>query len=113
MKLAEDHRMKMPGVRQRRSLNTIIKALDREIARESGASAPELNPGAVGAAGMPPVAPAVRTPTAEEILAQYAPPTANTTRDVKRGCYLYFVFALGMLVICASSVYVIYTRLLR
>jgi transposase len=33
MKLAEDHRMKMPGVRQRRSLNTIIKALDREIAR--------------------------------------------------------------------------------
>jgi transposase len=33
LKLAEDHRMKMPGVRQRRSLNTIIKALDREIAR--------------------------------------------------------------------------------
>jgi transposase len=33
MKLAEDHRMKMPGMRQRRSLNTIIKALDREIAR--------------------------------------------------------------------------------
>jgi transposase len=33
MKLAEDHRMKMPGVRQRRSLNIIIKALDREIAR--------------------------------------------------------------------------------
>jgi transposase len=33
MKLAEDHRMKMPGVRQRRSLNNIIKALDREIAR--------------------------------------------------------------------------------
>ena len=33
MKLAEDHRMKMPGVRQRRSLNTIIKALDREIVR--------------------------------------------------------------------------------
>lgn len=33
MKMAEDHRMKMPGVRQRRSLNTIIKALDREIAR--------------------------------------------------------------------------------
>jgi transposase len=33
MKLAEDQRMKMPGVRQRRSLNTIIKALDREIGR--------------------------------------------------------------------------------
>jgi transposase len=33
MKLAEDHRMKMPGVRQRRSLNTIINALDREIVR--------------------------------------------------------------------------------
>jgi transposase len=33
MKLAENNRMKMPGVRQRRSLNTIIKALDREIAR--------------------------------------------------------------------------------
>lgn len=33
MKLAEDHRMKMPGVRQRRSLNTIIKALEREIVR--------------------------------------------------------------------------------
>lgn len=33
MKMAEDHRMKMPNVRQRRSLNTIIKALDREIAR--------------------------------------------------------------------------------
>jgi transposase len=33
MKLAEHNRMKMPGVRQRRSLNTIIKALDREIAR--------------------------------------------------------------------------------
>jgi transposase len=33
MKLAESNRMQMPGVRQRRSLNTIIKALDREIAR--------------------------------------------------------------------------------
>lgn len=33
MKLAEEQRMKMPGVRQRRSLNTIIKALQREIAR--------------------------------------------------------------------------------
>ena len=33
MKLAEDHRMQMLGVRQRRSLNTIIKALDREMAR--------------------------------------------------------------------------------
>ncbi len=33
MKLAEDHRMKMPGVRQWRSLNTIIKAVGREIAR--------------------------------------------------------------------------------
>jgi len=98
---------------QRALVQQQLAWLDREIARESGAPAPEVNPGAVGAAGMPPVAPAVRTPTAEEILAQYAPPTANTTRDVKRGCYLYFVFALGMLVICASSVYVIYTRLLR
>lgn len=33
MRLAEDQRMKMPGLLQRRSLNTIIKALDREIAR--------------------------------------------------------------------------------
>ena len=33
MKLAEEQRMQMPGVRQRRSLNTIIKALAREIAR--------------------------------------------------------------------------------
>ena len=33
MKLAEEQRMQMPGVRQRRSLNTIIKALGREIAR--------------------------------------------------------------------------------
>lgn len=33
MKMAEDNRMKMPGVRQRRSLNTIIKALGREITR--------------------------------------------------------------------------------
>ena len=32
-KLAEDHRMRMPGIRQRRSLNTIIKAMDAEIAR--------------------------------------------------------------------------------
>lgn len=29
MKLAEDHRMKMPGVRQRRSLNAIVRVLDR------------------------------------------------------------------------------------
>jgi len=33
MKLAEDQRTKMPGLLQRRSLNTIIKALDREVAR--------------------------------------------------------------------------------
>jgi transposase len=33
MKLAEEQRMQMPGLRQRRSLNTIIKALGREIAR--------------------------------------------------------------------------------
>jgi len=33
MKLAEDQRMHAPGVRHRRSLNTIIKAIDREIAR--------------------------------------------------------------------------------
>jgi len=33
MRLAEQQRMQMPGLRQRRSLNTIIKALEREIAR--------------------------------------------------------------------------------
>ncbi|WP_265289976.1 IS110 family transposase [Verminephrobacter eiseniae] len=33
MRQAQEHRMQMPGVRQRCSLNTIIKALEREIAR--------------------------------------------------------------------------------
>ena len=53
MKLAEDHSMKMPGVRQRRSLNTIIKALDREIARV------EPGPGPLDRRAVPGVAPGV------------------------------------------------------
>ena len=66
---------------------------------------------AVVARAAAPIVSAASNPTAEEILAQYEKPTGNTTRDVKRGCYLYFIFALGMLVISAVSVYFIYTRL--
>jgi transposase len=36
MKQAETNRIKMPGIRQRRSLLTIIEALDREITRVNG-----------------------------------------------------------------------------
>ena len=85
--------------------------LDREIARETGAPPPAANPPAVVARAAAPTVSAAGNPTAEEILAQYGQPTGNTTRDVKRGCYLYFIFALGMLVISAVSVYFIYTRL--
>jgi hypothetical protein len=88
--------------------------LDREIARENGAApAPAPLPGQPAAPG-PVVTPAMVTPavpSAEEILARFHTPTDVTTRDVKKGCYLYFIFALGALLICAVGAYLIYVNL--
>jgi hypothetical protein len=82
--------------------------LDREIAKESQTAAGSQPPAAPVAPG-----PIVAVPTeaiADEILAQHHQSAQSAAKDVKRGCYLYFAFAMGAVVLFAVAVYLIYSR---
>lgn len=97
--------------RQRSLAQEQLAWLDREIARETGPVPIRESPspvGPVGAQETPQSADVSRT--ADEILAQYRRDPASTTGDVKRGCYLYFVFALVGLIVCVVTIYMFYTR---
>ena len=103
--------------RQRALAQEQVAWFDREIARETGqASVPTPVPAAA------PVASVLPRPTvaasdeataraAQEIIAQYQASPLTAAKDVKKGCYLWFIFALGVLAICTVGVYFIYTHL--
>lgn len=91
--------------RQRALAQEQLAWLDREIARETQASTPT---GGIGADK--PAAPPSVDRAADEILAQYRQNPENTEKSVKRGCYLYFAFALGAVVLFVVGAYLIYAR---
>jgi len=80
--------------------------IESEIARESGQTP------AQPAAPVPPAPPAAEaTRMADEILARYQREAAASPGNVKRGCVVYFIFALGALVIFAVGAYFLYVNL--
>jgi hypothetical protein len=105
--------------RQRALAQEQVAWFDREIAKETG-QAPAAGMTAAIAASAPavPVAAPIMAATdaatarvADEIIAQYEKSPQNAAKDAKKGCYLWFVFGLGMLAICAVGIYLIYTYL--
>jgi hypothetical protein len=103
--------------RQRALAQEQVAWFDREIARQTGAavSAPLASPSdparPVAAANPPPHFSAVTNRAADDILAQYQSTAGDTARDVKKGCYLYFIFAMGLLTlgfVCAWYLYANY-----
>lgn len=93
--------------RQRALAQEQVAWFDREIARETGelpAVASLLEPKA-------PAASPHSARTTADILSQYNKETPGSmAKDAKRGCFLYFAFALGAVVIAAVGAYLIYTR---
>jgi uncharacterized membrane protein len=88
--------------RQRALAREQLAWLDREIARESAPSAPgpPAAPSPTPAPAAGPAAPAASAQAAAEaeaILAQYKSDPSALQKKVKRGCYLYFVAAFGLL----------------
>ncbi|MDB6115939.1 MAG: hypothetical protein JWQ62_2884 [Lacunisphaera sp.] len=105
--------------RQRALLQEHLAWLEREIAREAGAPA---RPAAaplphLTQAPFPALAqrrepdPVAAQHAAEEIMARYQQPVADTTKDVKRGCYLYFALAMGLLILGVVGWYYLHTQL--
>jgi hypothetical protein len=97
--------------RQRALAQEQLAWLDREIARESG---PGSKPAPAATAPAPAATPTAMSTeaarAADEILARYRDESPNTERDVKRGCYLYFVLALVLLFLSALGAYLVYTH---
>lgn len=110
--------------RQRALAQEQVAWFDREIAKETGQVTP---PAPALAAPVMPVAtaatPVIPRPTAaaadeaaaraaQDIIAQYqdghSPQSA--AKDMKRGCYLAFFFALGAVALIFLTAYFIYTR---
>ncbi len=89
--------------RQRALAQEQLAWLDREIARETGGKALS------SPASLPPPTTAGEAPAAdteaEKILARYRD-TAHPVKDeVKRGCFLYFFAALGLIVLGLVTFY--------
>jgi hypothetical protein len=111
--------------RQRALAQEQLAWFDREIAKETGrapAAAPESAPAmvpyppsarpvVVPVAPIAPTSDAATAHVADEIIAQYEKSPQSAAKDAKKGCYLWFVFGLGMLVICGVSIYLFYTYL--
>ena len=107
--------------RQRALAQEQLAWFDREIAKETGQAQPAAFTPERGPVATPQSATAVRIAadaeaaarTAEEILARYHQPGPSMEKDVKRGCYLYFILALGLLVIFAVGAYFLYINTKR
>ena len=89
--------------RQRALAQEQLAWLDREIARESGGPAPASVTPTVAAPGVV-VAPnrsvgQPTAPSAEEILAQYQSRGRPMHEEARRGCIIYFIAAMTMLVL--------------
>lgn len=110
--------------RQRALAQEQVAWFDREIARETGKMTPAPSSAAAPLPSVSPAtAPVVPRPTAaaadeaaaraaSEIIAQYEDGhnPQSVAKDVKRGCYLAFFFALGAVVLIFLTAYFIYTR---
>ena len=87
--------------RQRALAQEQLAWLDREIARESGDKVTPAAP-ADGGPSLRPVPPSA-APSADDILAQYQNQAQPVHSEVKRGCFLYFFAALGLLVLSLAA----------
>ena len=84
--------------RQRALAQEQLAWLDREITRESGTPPPSIP---APPAGRPVLAEA----DAEALLAQYRTDPQALQRGVKRGCFLYFFAAFGLLLLGILAFY--------
>ncbi|MEI6106166.1 MAG: hypothetical protein WCR49_04040 [Opitutae bacterium] len=96
--------------RQRALAQEQLDWLDREIAREAGQGAPLAAkpipvPRAPEPAAPPTAASAQAAADAEAILAQYKSDPGSLQKNIKRGCYLYFFVALGLLALGVLALY--------
>ena len=94
--------------RQRALAQEQLARLERELARESGAVPP---PAAVPVVIPPTAGPAQAEAEAEAMLAQYRNDPAVLQGNVKRGCILYFIAALGLLILGLLAFYFLSPRL--
>jgi len=100
--------------RQRALAQEQLAWFDREIAKESGQAQAPAAPATPAAPVAPPRPVASDSDTArmaDEILTRYRSESASSPRNVKRGCFLYFLFALGALVIFTVGAYYLYISL--
>jgi hypothetical protein len=94
--------------RQRVLAQEQLAWLEKEIARETGQTAPAAHsasaprPRSVTPA---PVTPPPAAADAEAILAQYQGEPDSLHKSVKLGCFLYFFAALGLLVLSVTAWY--------
>ena len=101
-------------LRQRALAQEQLAWLEGEIARESGAAAP-VAPAASRVPPTPAVAPKTAGPAhseaeVEAMLAQYRNDPAVLQSNVKRGCFLYFFAALGLLGLTVLGFYFLQVR---
>ena len=87
--------------RQRALAQEQLAALDREIARKTGATTPPATPPPQPSAADIAAAEA----EAETLLAQYKNDPKDLQSAVKRGCFLYFFAALGLLALGLVAFY--------
>ena len=81
--------------------------LDREIAAQSGQTAPAPSPAwpAPVASGAAPPPAAHPEAAAEELLAKYQNDPVNVKSNVKRGCFLYFFLAFVLVGLAVLALY--------
>ncbi len=94
--------------RQRALAQQQLEWFDHEIAREAGNPPVPQAPSAASSAPTP----ADPTQAAADILARYQRETQGSmARDARRGCLLWFIFALGAFIICTVGAYFVYVEL--
>jgi hypothetical protein len=90
--------------RQRALAQEQLAWFDREIARESAKVNPIIS--------VKPVASATPSPSAateaDELLKRYQPGGSNIHGEVKRGCFIYFFAALGLLALGIVAFYLVW-----
>ena len=105
---------------QRSIVQQQLDWLDQEIAKAGGQPAPEAVRSANDQLPSPQASPAPRQTTArlpvsadlaaEEIMAQYQQEAHSLQSSVKRGCFLYFFLALGLVALGVIALYFFKTR---
>ena len=91
--------------RQRAQAQEQLARLDREIARETGAAPPRASAPSATTVTPPTAGPAHAETDAEAMMAQYRNDPQALHRNVKRGCFLYFVGALALLALALLVFY--------